>query len=388
MRVLAFGDHLSAASSGGAERVAGEVYARLVQEPDVDLTVVTVLPPGHDPMPIPGARVVGVPGRDLSGLVGAEMLLAPGLARRVRTLHDEVRPDVLHANSLHFHGTAVAARLSRRTGTPLVTTAHLGDLSALAPLLRVGGTIWDATVGSYVVRSSHTLVAVSGAVSSHLASLGAPAEDVVVAPNGVDHTTYHPHARRPVGTSEGLRAVFIGRLIDNKGPQIALDAVADARRAGRDVRLTVLGDGPLRARLEARAGARGLGDAVVFAGHVTDVARHLREADLLLRPSFTEGLPLAVLEAMACGVPVVCSTVPGNTEVVAHGVNGWHTPPGRVAAVGDALVALFDDREQLRRLAAAAVVAAADHTWERSTGVHSRALRAAAGARALERTLS
>jgi glycosyltransferase involved in cell wall biosynthesis len=388
MRVLAFGDHLSAASSGGAERVAGEVYRRLAEERDVDLTVVSVLAPGHDPMPIPRTRVVGVPGRDLSGLVGAEMLLAPGLARRVRALHDEVRPDVLHANGLHFHGTAVAARLSRRTGTPLVATAHLGELSALAPLLRVGGTIWDATVGSYVVHSSRTLVAVSGAVAAHLISLGARAEDVVIAPNGVDHATYHPHARRPVGTSGELRAVFVGRLIANKGPEIALDAVADARRSGRDVRLTVLGDGPLRARLQTRAGERGLGDAVVFAGHVTDVARHLREADVLLRPSFTEGLPLAVLEAMACGVPVVCSTVSGNIEVVAHDVNGWHTPPGRAAAVTEALVALFDDRARLRRFAVSAVAAAADHTWERSTAVHSLALRAATRARTLEHTHS
>lgn len=388
MRVLAFGDHLSAASSGGAERVAGEVYRRLVQGWDIDLTVVSVLRPGHHPVQIPQARVVGLPGRDFSSLVGAEMLLAPGLARQVRALYDEVRPDVLHANGLHFHGTAVAARLSRRTGTPLVTTAHLGDLSALAPLPRLGGTIWDATIGSYVVRSSRKLVAVSAAVAAHLRSLGARDGDVVVAPNGVDHTTYHPGARRPVGTSEELRAVFIGRLIDNKGPEIALDAVADARRAGRDVRLIVLGDGPLRTRLRRRALELRLGDAVVFAGHVNDVARHLREADVLLRPSFTEGLPLAVLEAMACGVPVVCSTVPGNTEVIAHDVNGWHTPPGDTAAVTEALVALFDDRERLRRFAASAVAAAADHTWERSTAVHGLALRAAAHPQKLEDSLS
>lgn len=377
MRVLAFCDHLSSASSGGAERVAAEVYGRLAQEPELDLTVVSVLRPGHEPMEVPGARVVAVPGRDLSRLVGAELLLAPRLGRHVTELSGRLRPDVLHANGLHFHGSAVAARLARRTGTPLVTTAHLGDLSALAPWQRAGGTVWDATVASRIVRSSSTLVAVSQAVADHLARLGARAKTVEVAPNGVDHGTYHVAGRLPVGAREELRAVFVGRLIANKGPAVALDAIARARAAGRDVRLSVLGDGPLRARLETRAGQPDLAGAVTFHGHVNDVARHLREGDVLLRPSFTEGLPLAVLEAMACGLPVICSTVPGNTEVVAHDHSGWHTPPGAEGAVAEALIALCDDRARLRRLAARAVIVAAEHSWERSAAVHATALHAA-----------
>jgi len=378
MRVLAFCDHFSSASSGGAERVAAEIYARLVGEHGVDLTVLSMLAPGHEPVRVAGARVVAVPGRDLTGLVGAEMLLAPRLGRRARALHNEVTPEVLHANGLHFQGSVVAARLARRTGTTLVSTAHLGDLSRLGPRQRLGGIAWDATLGAYVVRSSAAVVAVSGAVADHIGALGARPGSVVVAPNGVDHDVYHARGRRPVGSAGPLEAVFVGRLVDNKGPHVALEALAAARARGPDVRLAVLGDGPLRGRLEARAATLGLRASVTWHGHVTDVASHLRRADVLLRPSFTEGLPLAVLEGMACGLPVICSTVPGNTEVVRHDRNGLHTPPGSARAVADGLVALAHDRARLRALAAAAVTTAAAYTWDRSAATHHTALRTAA----------
>lgn len=375
MRVLAFSDHLSTASSGGAERVAGEIYRRIAAESDVSLTVVTVLRPGHGPMEIPGANVIAVSGKDLSGLVGAEMLLASGLGRQARAVHATTRPDVLHANGLHFQGSAVAARLASRSGTPLVTTAHLGDLSALSRRLRASGTLWDHTIGRGIVRSSTTMVAVSDAVAEHVSTLRAAPGATVVARNGVDHDTYHPRGRRPGGSNGPLRAVFIGRLIDNKGPDVALAAVALVRSNGGDVTLAVLGDGPMRERLEASTRRFGIEDAVTFAGHVDGVADRLREADVLLRPSYTEGLPLAVLEAMACGVPVICSTVPGNTEVVQHDVNGLHTPAGGVAEVAEALSLLDRDRGLLRRLACAATATAQDYDWARSAAVHLHALR-------------
>lgn len=377
MKVLAFSDHLSTGSGGGAERVAAEVYGRLVAEADIDLTVVSVIRPGHQPVTIPGVKVVAFAGNDLSGVVGAELLLSRGLGRQVRRLHRQVRPDVIHANGLHFQGSIVAARLARRTGTPLVTTAHLGDLSALSPKLRIGGTVWDQTFGRYVVGASTTMVAVSSAVAEHVSTLGADNSGTVVALNGVDHGVYHTRGRRPVGDQSPLRAVFIGRLIDNKGPHIALDGLARARAAGADVTLDVLGDGPIRDRLHDLAVEHNLGAAVTFAGHVDDIAGRLRQADVLLRPSYTEGLPLAVLEAMACGVPVICSTVPGNTEIVAHDVNGWHTTPGSGQDVAAALIALAADRDRLRRLASTATATAAHYTWERSTDIHAGALRAA-----------
>jgi glycosyltransferase involved in cell wall biosynthesis len=285
---------------------------------------------------------------------------------------------VLHANGLHFQGTAVAARLARGTGTTLVSTAHLGDLAQLSPRLRLGGTVWDATFGAYVVRSSAAIIGVSGAVADHLCTLGARPGSVVVAPNGVDHDVYHARGRRTVGSAGPLEAVFVGRLVENKGPHVALEALAVARAEGQDVRLRVLGDGPLRGRLEARAARLGLRASVTWHGHVADVASHLRRADVLLRASFTEGLPLAVLEGMACGLPVICSTVPGNTEVVRHDLDGLHVPPGSVRALADGLVALAHDRARLRRLAAAAVTTAAAYTWDRSAAAHYAALRAAA----------
>lgn len=386
MRLLAFCDYYSPASCGGAERVAREIYSRLARNHGVEVTVVgTGTGTGvgeatsiRDRVGEDGIREIFVPGKDLSSKLGVQLTVARSLRQTVASLERSVRPTVLHANSLHFHSTIVAANLSRRSGLPLVTTAHLGSPAALPAKIRLGARAWDATLGRFVVRRSARVVAVSEAVASHIRRLGARSSEVVVAYNGVDTARFNAEGRTP---SRGvLRVGFVGRLIANKGPHLLLDSVARACAAGVAIDAVITGDGPMRAALEHRAAQPDLVGRVRFTGAVTDVPHALRDLDVLIRPSYTEGLPLGVLEAMACGAVVVCSDLPGNLELITDSESGLVFPAGNVERLASALMRLAGDRQLLAGLADKAISRAGDFSWDLAAQVHFDALVATSGA--------
>ena len=148
--------------------------------------------------------------------------------------------------------------------------------------------------------------------------------------------------------------LFIGRLDAVKGGPLLIDAFAQARAAHPDAHLTVVGDGPARGALEAQAAARGLAGAVTFAGYRSqdEVAALLEEADMLVLPSFAEGVPMVLMEAMASRIPVIASRVAGVPELVEDGVTGFLVPPGDVESLAARMVALWDDPERAREMGA------------------------------------
>lgn len=142
------------------------------------------------------------------------------------------------------------------------------------------------------------------------------------------------------GQTPGKTLLFVGRLAAVKGVAILLQAFARLHESHPDAQLRLVGDGPERADLEAQAQALGLGDAVTFLGYLgqEDVAGELDGADLLVLPSFAEGVPVVLMEAMASRIPVVASRVAGVQELVEDGVSGHALPPGDI----DTLVATLD----------------------------------------------
>lgn len=131
----------------------------------------------------------------------------------------------------------------------------------------------------------------------------------------------------------------VGRFSPEKGHLILLDAFAALHMDHPDARLVLAGDGPMRAEIEARIAALGLGDAVRITGWVTSdqVREELRAARALVHPSFTEGLPVVIMEAMAERRPVVSTYIAGIPELVRPGETGWLVPAGQVAELTGAL---------------------------------------------------
>lgn len=151
---------------------------------------------------------------------------------------------------------------------------------------------------------------------------------------GVDPEKYD-RARRP-GSG---RVLFVGRLAVVKGLPILFQALMALRVKHPDLTLTLIGDGPERRALEAEAKAMGIADIVTFAGYRSQsaVADALVDTDILVLPSFAEGVPVVLMEAMAARLPVVASRVGGVSELVEDGVSGYLVPPGNRETLTDAI---------------------------------------------------
>jgi glycosyltransferase involved in cell wall biosynthesis len=181
------------------------------------------------------------------------------------------------------------------------------------------------------------------------------------------------------------RVALVGTLRTVKGHDVLIDAAPAVLARHPGVRFDVIGGGPLLDTLRARASSRGVADAFTFFGHREDVRERLADADAVVLPSRSEGLPNAILEAMAAGRPVVASAVGGVPDVVTDGVTGLLVPPEDPAALAAALTRLADDPALADRMGVAARRAAeTDFSFERMVDACERLYVEELARRALE----
>jgi colanic acid/amylovoran biosynthesis glycosyltransferase len=301
--------------------------------------------------------------------------LAGALAVR-RAVRDTV-PDVIHVHWIIPQG--LMALLSARRVPWLVTTLG-GDLYALtaAPV---------RFLKRQVLRRASAVTVMNQEMRRVVVELGVPEEKVRVLPMGVELARIH----RGGGPADRLpgRLVFVGRLVEKKGLTVLLEALRDLT-AGIDWSLDVVGDGPLRGELEAQA--RPLGDRVVFHGQqgAADLGRLLGRAEVAVFPSVRarsgdqDGLPVALLEAMAAGTPIVASDLPGLSDAVTAGDGapepaGFLVEPGNARALGEAVTRLLSDGSLRERMGRAAAQRADSYSMDAIGAGYVRLLQAASG---------
>jgi glycosyltransferase involved in cell wall biosynthesis len=252
------------------------------------------------------------------------------LARLLRA-----RADVLHAQDLR--GLLLAAPAARLACIPVVWHVHAASPH---PLLNRFG----------VLLATRTVLSAEG-----LQVRGIPARRVAATiPNGVAA----PATVRAGSPAGRPRLLTLGRLDPVKGLDTLLEAVAILRSLGTDIEADVLGGEqpgyPDHARhLSARRDALQIADVVAFRGHVEDPAPFLHAASIYVQPSRHDMQPLAVLEAMAAGLPVVATRAGGLPQLLTDGVTGLLVPPDDPAALAAAIQRLIDDPDLAARLGAA-----------------------------------
>lgn len=270
--------------------------------------------------------------------------LHPHLLARTAWLAARSRPVILHCHNLKplFYAGA-AVRVWPRA--QLVLTVH-GEGG-------LGMAGWEGRYLRAVARRG-VVVAVSVATRDALRRAGwRGATGIEVIPNGVDTERFRPRERAAWETLPGCRAGeqvigVVARLAPEKDHATLLRAFREVAARNSLARLVLVGDGPLRRELERQADVLGIWPRVTFLGDRADVADLLPRIDLFWLPSRREGLSLVLLEAMACGLPVVATRVGGNSEVVLPGWTGWLVPPGDPRALAEALLALLADPERRR----------------------------------------
>jgi phosphatidylinositol alpha-1,6-mannosyltransferase len=284
---------------------------------------------------------------------GSILRLAAATARQIRC----GQPDVVLSGHVVLAPAIVAA--TRRPSRPTVQFVYAKELGNRARLAREMLSRIDATIA--ISAYSHELAV----------SVGAPRERVhlVLPGGGIDGFPDVPTAERE------LTVVTVARLEDRyKGFDVVMRAMPLIRAQVADARWVIVGDGSLRAELEATTARWGLSDCVSFAGAVDDVARDaiLGRSSVFVMPSRVpvgraegEGFGIVYLEAGAAGLPVVAANEGGATSAVIDGVTGLLCDPRDHVAVADAIVRLLTDRSLARRLGDAGRARQRELSWQR-----------------------
>jgi glycosyltransferase involved in cell wall biosynthesis len=277
-----------------------------------------------------------------SGILGV-LKLARYLRKR--------RFEVVHAHDLWSNMVGMAAAMLARVP---VTITSQRDLSHDA---------WYGTYRRRVLRflqrrSSIVLTNAKAIRDGLVAQDGIPPEKVCVIYNGVDLDKFrnsHPDRAGMFPHSEGNKLiVLVGNMIsDVKGHLVLIPAAAEIVRQHPKTQFALVGEGPKRAEFEAQVATSGLKENFLFLGRRTDVAQILACCDIAVLPSLAEGLPNAVLEYLAAGLPVVASALGGNLEVIQDGITGLLVPAQDSRALAHALTRLVEDQEFSTRLARA-----------------------------------
>ena len=272
------------------------------------------------------------------------------------------------AQILHGHGllwTPLFASAQSASRLPLVVTLH--------NLVPADLSVAQRLVLRLALRYAARILCVSGAVAQSAAPL-VHKNKIVVVRNGIDGARFGntpetvaqvraAHGVFPDVSPDALVILCVARLSPEKGVRTLLEAAALLHKTGPPFHLWLAGDGPERDGLQSTAQASALSETVQFLGQCApeEIADLMCAADLLVLPSLTEGLSLAVIEAMASGLPVVASHVGGVPEVVQHGETGLLVPPGDAPALADALQTLLLNANRRETMGRAGRIRAETH---------------------------
>jgi len=262
--------------------------------------------------------------------------------------------DLIHAHWLIPQGLValVGCRLAGLS-IPVITTSHGGDLYALK------GTLMQR-LKTWVMANSRHLTVVSAAMRSQVIGMGLPPDQVSVIPMGVDLRCRFTPARDTRREPGSL--LFVGRLVEKKGPQVLITALPRVIERRPETTLTVAGAGPLEPELKRLATDLGVIDHCRFLGMIgqEQLPFLLRRAGLLVAPFLIakggdqEGLGLVSVEAAGCECPVIAGDVPAVRDVIADGETGILVAPGNPEALATSIAALLADPDRCARLGRAA----------------------------------
>jgi len=329
---------------GGAERQLGAV-APLLGKQGIEVHILTRRHKGLKKL----ETIDGVPVHRLP-IPGPKPMAALFYIISALLLIRKIQPDIMHAHELYSTTTtAIAAKLLM--GIPVVVTPHLsgprGDVQ------RLKSKIFGSLRMALFCKKVDIFTVISNEIRSELKNAGVPQEHCVSIPNGVDTAHFKPLTQRQKETirsrlgfsKSDLLVVYIGRLVSVKRVDNLISIWPPIKSHFPMATLLILGGGAEKDRLRSLAG-----DGIRFLGSDKDVVKYLQMADLFVLPSSAEGLSVALLEALSCGLPAVVTRVGGSVDIIRHAENGWLIPPEDPPALKEAILTLLGDAALRSRL--------------------------------------
>jgi len=293
------------------------------------------------------------------------------LARFVRSGSLDFMPNLIHVHRLYPEGL-VGLVMARRLGLPVVCTARGSDIHS-----QPGDSTCHRRIAQKVTRESDSIIAVSRRIATQVQEIAGFPIDVPVIYNGVDPTFRSPKTSKdelrdvlglPV---DGRLIVFVGRFESAKGAPELLEAFRIVQTQVPLAHLVIVGQdnlGSLAGNMECQENRN-----IHWIGEVApdQVARYLQACDIFVFPSHAEGMPNALLEAMACGLPPVATPVGGIPEVIVDGENGFLVPVGDSRRLAERLLLFLEDVGMANDFGSrAAKTVRQGFTWERNAQEH------------------
>ena len=359
-RILLTSDYLPP-SDGGVEQVVQKLALHLVDEGfEVGIFTLDDGTRDFELQAVPEISFYTASALDLTDIIGLQSMFSVSALREFRRVLREFQPDIVHAHNRFFYTSVLAALYSIRADYELVTTLHLGDIGMISGLGGAAAKTFEQTISRFVISRSEQVICVSAAAELIAHSLGAKRTAVVR--NAVDVDEFSP------SPTNGKSLLYIGRFVHNNGIQDLLTALPSVLDSHPDAEIHLVGSGPLGEEVQKTIQSSGLSDSVTIYNYVDDISEMYDCASVFCRPSYSEGLPLTMLEAMASGVPPVVTAIAGVPEVVTDHETGVLLEPGNPDEVAQAVIELFDDAGLRARLATNAREYITENlTWEQRT---------------------
>ena len=260
------------------------------------------------------------------------------------------RPEIVHTHS--SKAGILGRSAARLMGCPVIVHFPHGHVFyGYFGRLRTWAVILVERLAARITHCIFTLTELGK--REHLRFKVAEPEKFVTVPCGIDLAKFSSPRRSPAEvraefgfSPSDIVAGYVGRLVPIKGCEYFLYALELTRRRRSEIKGIIVGDGPLREELEELAKGLGLSESVVFAGVREDIPEIMHALDLFVLTSLNEGLGRVLLEAMACGVPVVASRVGGVAEIVLHRETGLLVPPKDPEEIAGAILEILNDGEK------------------------------------------
>jgi glycosyltransferase involved in cell wall biosynthesis len=264
--------------------------------------------------------------------------------------------DVMIAVTDQFFTTFMAAVAKVFLRIPFVVWIHGSVLTSGRPLIDLIAGMYDKTAARFSIGVADQVFCLAPFLKFRAAELGAKADRVVVVPNGVDTGRFRPgpvdgRLRQTLGLDGQKVVTFSGRFFPIKGVKYLIQAAEIILAEQPDTVFLLLGDGPERPQLEAM-GAEIDPSRFKFLGFRSDVPAILNLSDIFVLPSLSEGLSQAILEAYACGLPVVCTAVGGTPDLVRDAENGFLVEPRNSSSLAQRILTLLQQQSLAKRIGA------------------------------------
>ena len=336
---------------GGVER---HVYyiSRELSKRGHDVTVITTRSPKHEKLSeIKGVNICRIP-------IGLRIYNSHIPFRILVHLNSD-QYDIIHAHTPVPTIADLAALRNIAKKCPFVLTYH-NDITKEGIFGSIISTIYNMTVGKFLLQHSDIIISTTKTYAINSKQLCKYLQKIKVIPNGVDDKVFNPkldgsRIREKYGLKEDCKIVlFVGRLDYYKGCEYLVEAFSTVVKRMKNAHLILVGSGPLEGRLKEMANELNIADDISFAGYVKDedLPYYYAACDVFVLPSISlyEGFGIVQLEAMACGKPVITTTLPGVREVDVEGVATIHIPPKNKQKLAEAIIEILKDDDLATRL--------------------------------------